>query len=209
MKSRLFIIALCLFFLGGAAISASALNVASEKPAPPVKVEMKRVPDAKVVVRTAGMPTRIRIPSINVNAKIEEVGLTASGAMEDPSGWWTTAWYGNGPRPGEKGNAVIAGHYDSDTGPAVFVHVGKLEPGDEIEIADDRGVTRTFVVRSTEAFDGDDAPMERIFGDTSGTRLNLVTCDGEWDETIGGYSKRLVVFATLEKVTQAAASADE
>jgi len=39
------------------------------------------------------------------------------------------AWYSPGPAPGEPGDAVIDGHLDWTTGPAVFWNLGKLHAG--------------------------------------------------------------------------------
>ena len=39
-----------------------------------------------------------------------------------------------GPAPGETGPAVIAGHVDSRSGPAVFYRLGDLRPGDDITV---------------------------------------------------------------------------
>ena len=41
---------------------------------------------------------------------VEDVGLTPGGAMDVPKGPSDVAWFDLGPRPGEVGSAVIAGH---------------------------------------------------------------------------------------------------
>ena len=40
--------------------------------------------------------------------------------MGVPKGFDTVGWFGEGTKPGAPGNAVMAGHVDSKTGPAVF-----------------------------------------------------------------------------------------
>lgn len=144
-------------------------------------------------------PLEVRIPAINVTAKVEQVGQDASGAMADPSSWWTVGWYKHGTRPGARGSAVMAGHLDSDTGTAVFWKLDRLKPGDTVEVTDDKGVTRTFVVEKTEVYDDSKAPMQEIFASDDGSRLNLITCDGTWDERTGEYGKRLVVYTKLRE----------
>ena len=59
----------------------------------------------------SGLPLRLRVPSIGVDASIEYVGLTKAGAMEVPKLHPNVAWYSLGTRPGDRGSAVIAGHY--------------------------------------------------------------------------------------------------
>ncbi|MEU4329426.1 sortase domain-containing protein [Nonomuraea dietziae] len=51
-----------------------------------------------------------------------------------------TGWNVAGPEPGERGAAVIAGHVDSRTGPAVFHGLRDLKPGARIHV--DRGQER-------------------------------------------------------------------
>src|SRR5205085_1186906 len=67
-----------------------------------------------------GVPVRLRIPALGLRTSIEPVGLRA-GAMDVPTNVWDVGWFQLGPRPGDVGNAVIDGHLDSTTGPAVFL----------------------------------------------------------------------------------------
>jgi sortase (surface protein transpeptidase) len=142
-----------------------------------------------------GMPIRLAIPAIHVDAAIEQAGLSASGAMEEPSSPDLVAWYTLGPRPGEPGNAVIAGHVDWTTRLAVFWHLRDLRPGDTVRVAGDDGVTRTFIVTRTTAYPRDQVPLIDVFGPASGAHLNLITCAGEFDASSHQYEETLVVSA--------------
>jgi LPXTG-site transpeptidase (sortase) family protein len=141
-------------------------------------------------------PTRLIIPSLEIDAPVESVGQTEEHRMGIPSGVEEVAWYNLGPQPGEPGNAVMAGHLDDVRGrPAVFWRLDELQPGDEILVrySDEHEVR--FAVTSVEAYDADSAPMERIFGVDFERDLNLITCDGEWNAQNKLYEKRLVVYA--------------
>lgn len=141
-------------------------------------------------------PTRLIIPSLDIDAPIEGVGQTEDQRMGIPSGVAEVAWYNLGPQPGEPGNAVIAGHLDDVHGrPAVFWRLDELQPGDEILVRFSHDHEVRFAVMTVEAHDADSAPMERIFGVDFERDLNLVTCDGEWNAQSKLYEKRLVVFA--------------
>jgi sortase A len=115
--------------------------------------------------------------------------------MGVPSNYIDVAWYELGTRPGMPGNAVIAGHLDSTTGPAVFYQLERLRPGDDIYVTTHSGEEIRFVVEGTEAYHVNDAPLERIFGPSQTPRLNLITCDGTFDWSRREYDQRLVVFA--------------
>jgi len=143
-----------------------------------------------------GLPMRLKIPSLKVDAAIEDVGVTPGGAMAAPGNTVQVGWFKLGPRPGEKGSAVIAGHLDGIHGEAgVFIDLYKLKKGDKLYIEDDKGKSMTFVVQESRTYNPGYA--EEVFSSNDGAHLNLVTCDGAWDGTIKSYSKRLVVFTDI------------
>jgi sortase family protein len=146
-----------------------------------------------------GQPLRLKIPAINVDAAVEQVGQTPDGAMDVPKDFNDTAWYDLGARPGEQGNAVVAGHVDSTTGKAVFWDLRKLASGDQIIVVGDDNVERQFVVTGSEAYGRADVPLDRIFGPTTETHLNLITCDSSsaFDRTKREYAGNLVVYAKV------------
>jgi len=147
-----------------------------------------------------GAPARLRIPAIGVDANVQSVGLSwkGTGDMGIPTNFTDVAWYNGGPAPGAPGSAVINGHLDGKEVPqAVFYNLGKLKPGDLVEVEDKKGMLLQFRVVETKLYDYD-APTAEIFaGDASKTRLNLITCTGDWLTTEKLYSKRIVVFTEL------------
>ncbi|MDP9370866.1 MAG: class F sortase, partial [Chloroflexota bacterium] len=94
----------------------------------------------------AGLPVRLSIPAIAVAAAVEPVGQTPEGAMDVPRGYDSTGWYQYGPRPGAPGSAVITGHVDSPTAPAVFWDLRALTPGEAIVVESADGSRHRFVV---------------------------------------------------------------
>jgi sortase (surface protein transpeptidase) len=142
-----------------------------------------------------GVPIRLSIPAINVDAAIEQAGLTATGVMQEPSGPDIVAWYSLGPRPGEPGNAVIAGHVDWTTRLAVFWHLRDLRPGGTIRVAGQDGISRVFIVTRTIAYPRDHVPLIEVFGAATVAHLNLVTCTGTFDSDSHQYDETLVVAA--------------
>lgn len=149
-------------------------------------------------VQAQGMePSRLVIPVIDVDASIDGYGLDADGKMEVPDEGESIAWFERGAKPGAQGNAVLAGHVDDQTGPAVFYDLKELEQGDEIIVEDEAGASLTYRVTHKEAYPYDDAPIDRVFGPTSSRSLNLITCTGEFDSDVGTHRERLVVFTEL------------
>ncbi len=146
-----------------------------------------------------GLPIRFVIPKITVDTVVERTGLTTTGEMDIPKGPVNVAWFSLGPRPGENGSAVIAGHYGWKDGlPAVFDNLHTLQKGDKIYVEDEQGVMISFVVRESRTFmETDDASSVFISSDNA-AHLNLVTCKGTWNKVSKSYSERLVVFTDKE-----------
>jgi len=143
-------------------------------------------------------PARLQIPAINVDANVAPSGLLENGDMDVPNDVVSTGWFENGYMPGEPGNSVIAGHVDGKDGPAVFYEIGQLKKGDEVVVTSEDGEKLTFIVERLEVYPFDDSPLREIFGFSTGSHLNLITCTGEYNKDGAYYEDRLVVFTTLK-----------
>jgi hypothetical protein len=146
--------------------------------------------------RRAQLPVRIEIPAIRVRAPVGRLGLNRDRTLEVPKDFGDTGWYTGGPRPGEPGPAVIAGHVDSQTGPAVFYRLGALHRGDTIAVVGRDGSRVRFTVRHSARYRKDDFPTALVYGPTRGPALRLITCGGSFDRGSGHYLDNTVVFAT-------------
>ncbi len=150
---------------------------------------------------TSGIPMQLTIPSIDVDAPIQSLGLAKDGSVDVPKGPSEAAWFNVGPRPGEKGSSVITGHYGPwlNGAQSVFNNLNKLKPGDKVQVKDPTGKIFTFVVKSAKTYKADDKPPE-VFNSTDGkVHLNLITCQGDWLRNERTFTERLVVFTDLEK----------
>lgn len=153
---------------------------------------------AKGSISSRGIPTRLMIPKIRVNISIEHVGLTPEGAMGVPKNFINTAWFELGPRPGDRGSAVIDGHFGFiKKKPGAFNNLHRLRKGDKISVQDEKGVVVSFVVRESRIYRQDEDVPE-VFASSDGkAHLNLITCQGIWNKSKKSYSERLVVFTDL------------
>jgi sortase A len=119
--------------------------------------------------------------------------------MDVPKGPDNVGWFKLGIRPGEKGSAVIAGHSGwKNNIPAVFDNLHKLKKGDKIYFEDKNGKGTTFIVRELRSY-YPTADAEDVFISSDGkAHLNLITCEGIWNEVTKSRSERLVVFTDKE-----------
>lgn len=140
-------------------------------------------------------PVRLKIPSINVDVRIQPVGQTPEGAMDVPSNISDAGWYKFGPKPGQKGSSVIDAHVDGPDGsPAVFSRLHILKEGDSIIVENNNNKSVYFVVKKISSYPVD-GYVPDIFYNDDGIHLNLITCNGIWDANKKTYTERLIVFA--------------
>ena len=119
--------------------------------------------------------------------------------MDTPQALANVAWYAPGQKPGEKGNAVFAGHVNNALGTAgVFKELSALQKGDEVQVVGESGATLTYIVESSNEYFLDRAPLEQIFANEGSSGIALITCEGSWDPSARTYDKRLVVVARLQ-----------
>lgn len=145
------------------------------------------------------IPQTLSIPSLNITADVESVGMDSQGRMDVPKNDFNVAWYNLGFKPGAQGSSVIDGHFDRSTGAsAVFYNLGNIKSGAEIIVRDRTGQDLTFVVTKKAYYPFDSFPLEEVFNTTDKPRLNLITCDGVYDTSTHNYSQRLVVYSELQ-----------
>lgn len=142
-----------------------------------------------------GLPVRLKIPKINIDATIEHMSLTPKGDMQEPAKLQNVGWYKFGSHPGNKGSAVIAGHYGLNSKDAsIFNKLHTLSRDDAVYVEDEKGATATFIVRELKTYDKNAAAPEVFSSSDEKAHLNLITCAGTWQKAQQTYSDRLVVF---------------
>jgi LPXTG-site transpeptidase (sortase) family protein len=164
-------------------------NVARVTPAPPVAMTFHAATGAIT-------PSRLRIPSIGVDAPVAGVRLLSDGSMGAPDSLWSSAWLSSGPRPGQAGSTVIAGHRGVETA-ALFSHLENVRPGDQIRVSDAAGGELVYEVTRVASMDLSVATQLQVFGPTNQQQLVLVTCFGKYSQSTRTYDHRLVVFSRL------------
>jgi Sortase domain len=148
--------------------------------------------------RAAGLrPTRIRVGSIGVNARIEPVGLNAERALDVPRNISIPGWWKGGRVPGEDGPTVIVGHVDSKRGPGVFARLRTLQAGDRVDIEQTDGSTFTYLIERVEVHKKKAFPTKSVYGETNGSTLRLITCGGPFNAKTGHYVDNVIAYGTL------------
>ena len=142
-------------------------------------------------------PVRLIIPAIGVRTRLIRLGLTAAGTLQVPASTTVAGWYDRSPRPGATGSAIIAGHIDSVTGPAVFFRLRSLRPGDRAYVRRADGSLAVFRVTAVRTFLKARFPTAAVYGPAPVPQLRLITCGGTFDVQTGHYLSNIVVYATM------------
>lgn len=159
------------------------------------------------IVRSSGTnnetPWRLVIPSAQINARLAQVGVTASGAFGAPDNPDVIGWWRDGPAPGELGNVLLDGHrdfrdIDGNVGTGVCWQLPNTFVGDAIIVQDfEAEVSYLYEVIETTSVLWDAPEGVEYLQSTPNATLTLVTCEGSFDGEAHNYSERRIVVAEL------------
>ncbi|MFF2697736.1 class F sortase [Streptomyces cyaneofuscatus] len=158
------------------------------------------LPPAHEPVKGAA-PRSVEVPSVGIDAPVVRRGLDQDGAIDPPPYDLpqTAGWYGKGTEPGAEGAALIVGHVDTETKPAVFYGLSAVRPGEKVKVTREDGSVAEFTVDDVqvvtrERFDAEKAYGPRVDGRAE---LRLITCGGKYDQKSRSYTANVVVSAYL------------
>jgi len=153
--------------------------------------------------KNIGLPVRLTIPKLSIDAKFQDTGLKPDGTLEVPSNIYDVSWFTGSVRPGAEGVAIVMGHVAQIRGgvvtkPGVFSGLGTLSVGDQLTVVDSNGNSATFIVRAVRSYDPTADATDVFTSKGGGAHLNIITCEGTWIPSQASYTKRLVVFSDLQ-----------
>jgi sortase (surface protein transpeptidase) len=193
-----------LVVLGGAAAGLAWASQTGRPAAAAAKPPLVPIPRGRwaaapqVEAAAVAAPVSLTIPAIGVSTQLVQLGLTASGTLQVPASTAVAGWYTGSPRPGQTGAAVIAGHVDSQAGPAVFFRLRLLRPGELVYVRRADGSLAVFQVTAVQSYLKTQFPTAAVYGPLPDAELRLITCGGTFDSTTGHYLSNVVVSATLD-----------
>jgi LPXTG-site transpeptidase (sortase) family protein len=138
---------------------------------------------------------RLRIPALNVDTAVERLRVGLAGRLRPPQDPARPGWFPESPVPGDLGAAVVAGHRDSRTGPAVFWRLADLSVGDSVVVDRSDGRTARFRVVDVRQVSRSRFPTADVYGPMPDHALRLITCGGLYDHVYGRYRDNVLVLA--------------
>ena len=173
--------------------------------AEPVAPSLPRAPVAQPMTDVAtGLshvePVQLDIPSLGISSPLVGLGLNEDKTLEVPVDFSKPGWFTDGSFPGDPQGppAIIAGHVDDYTGPAVFARLGELKEGDQIAVVRADSSVAVFQVTGAQRFAKDEFPARQVYEAVPDSELVLITCTGGFDEQARSYTENLVVRARLD-----------
>lgn len=184
----------------GPALAAAAVGHGQAAPAA-ARPAAQPQPQAPPAPLRRSRPTALAVPAITIQAPVVGLGLDGTGHLATPpvDNPRVVGWYAQGVTPGERGTAVVVGHRDTRTGPAVFLNLNALNPGNTVRVARADGRVAVFTVDRIRTYDKATFPDSEVYGPSGRPELRLLTCGGTFDRK-HGYAANIVVFAHLTGV---------
>ncbi|WP_285249983.1 sortase [Pseudarthrobacter sp. fls2-241-R2A-168] len=156
---------------------------------------------AEPAVLSRSEPVTLEIPAIGLTTGLIKLGLLDNGSLEVPEDKGNGApasWYNGSPTPGERGPSVVLGHVNALGGhKGVFADLRQLRPGSDIIVLRADGSSAVFSVDHAAQYSKDGFPTLEVYGNTPGSELRLVTCDG-YDPSTGRFNDNYVIYAKLK-----------
>ncbi|WP_051832705.1 class F sortase [Streptomyces katrae] len=153
----------------------------------------------------ASVPARVDVPSMGIQAPVISRGLDAQGAVDPPpfDRPGTVGWWGGGAKPGEAGAALLVGHVDTASKPAVFYGLSSARPGGTVRVVRMDGSVAEFTIEDVRVYERARFDAHRAYGPRVPGRaeLRLVTCGGTYDKAAKEYTANVVVSAYLTGTT--------
>ncbi len=144
----------------------------------------------------AARPMHVRVDGGPIDGPIVPTGVDqGTGEFAVPPEAGVVGWYEYGPRPGDGGSAVLAGHLDWKHRLGVFRQLTQVRPGAIIVVTFADGAERRFKVTENRLVLKPQLPTAAVFARSGPPTLRLITCGGEYDHSSHHYRSNVLVTA--------------
>jgi len=171
-----------------------------DAPAPSPSLPQPRTRDASLgslTVSEESAPTRLVVPALDIDARIDDVGVQEDGAMVIPAAPTSVGWYRFGSAPGDAhGNTVIAGHVATrEDGPGALAPLKGAKPGMRVTVTTADGEDHEYEVSGREAIVKKALPVDEIFARDGRRLLVMITCGGRYLPELRSHRDNIIVTA--------------
>jgi hypothetical protein len=181
----------------GVVLAATHHPASSPAPADTTPAATSAAPTGADPTPPAQLPAFIDAPTIGAHSTLIPTGLQPDGTLEVPplAHPEQASWYRFSPPPGQPGPAVILGHINAGGTPGVFARLARIKTGDPVTITRADGTIVRFTVTRVETVAKATFPTTRVYGNTPGPELRLISCGGDLDTSAHSYLSNVIAWA--------------
>ncbi|HVT68986.1 MAG TPA: sortase [Trebonia sp.] len=121
---------------------------------------------------------RLRIPTIGVDGALQNLTLNKDRQTMQLPKPASAGWYAQGAAPGEVGPTIIVGYIAGPKGPGVFLHLGALKVGAQVDVRRADGKDVVYRVDQIASYSAKTFPVTKVYARTDRPTLRLITCGG-------------------------------
>lgn len=180
------------------ALTADEQGVSQGTGSEPSEAEVSKDAIANYRVANPEDPRYLRIPELNVFARVKGLGVDSQGAVDAPWNINDVGWFKESVRPGNAvGSSLLMGHVSGWTAPGVFKKLEQLKTGSLFEVEKGSGEIIKYEVTRTELLSLDQVDMGQVLStEVRGQHdLKLMTCSGRYNRDTETYEDRFIVYA--------------
>lgn len=139
------------------------------------------------------VPASVNIPSLNLNAQVEPVGIHTNGTVALTQDHRKVGWYKSSAPSGANSTVLLVGYRFGET--PIFSSIDQLHTGDVVELRNVGGESFWYQISSIDFYAAKDVPLAKLVTIDQGESLVLAGNSGDWDETKKEFSERIIVVA--------------
>ena len=145
-------------------------------------------------------PRVLRIPKIELEARVRRVGMSLSGEPIGPSNVFDVGWFEVNGKPRDPGAVLLNGHSAGPTKAGIFSRLHELQPGDSIIIElGDKSIV-TYVVTKVQQYPVNQLDMTAATKTINPSKngLNLITTNSKYSSRSNTPYKQVIVFTVQQ-----------
>jgi sortase (surface protein transpeptidase) len=174
-------------------------NLITNNNLPPISDAPVSIDEIKNYTVNADVPRTLTINKLSLTARVAQVGITYSGAIQTPSNSHDAGWYTSSAKPGA-GVMLIVGHVYGNTQPGLFANLDSISVGDIIQVQRGSGQIFNYKVIKKDAVQAEKLTIAQLLAPIVAGKpgLNLMTSTDGQKTAAGNPLDNLVVYTAQQ-----------
>jgi len=140
----------------------------------------------------------LSIPKLLINTPIEEKSSAVNEEIATPQDSVNIAWFKNGKKPGEVGNAILSGFTSGGSTSGILTGLDRLKAGDEIKVMFKSNNNIVYKIIDIKRFKQGEEIPEDVLKKEDGKYLSLFAVSGSGVTPINAGRDRMLIIAKAD-----------